>query len=114
MPKLPINLVKPPAFDNPLRRTAPASDSEATASPANDDDDHAPSGVVLAIAPSPRSDGNSKPDIAPAPHRITVRIDDATRRALESDCYARRVAGEKTNIAEIARNILRNWANRTD
>lgn len=115
MPKLPINLVKPPAFDNPLRRTTPASGSDATASSTNDEADQAPSGVVLTIAPNTYIDGtNSNPDIAPAPHRITVRIDDATRRALESDCYTRRVAGEKTNIAEIARNILRDWANRTD
>jgi hypothetical protein len=114
MPKLPDNLVKPPAFDNPLRRTAPAPASipEATASPVNDAAEQALGGVVISIATNPRPDSHH--DLAPMPHRITVRIDDATRCALEAECYKRRIVGEKTNLAEIARGILQHWANRPE
>jgi hypothetical protein len=114
MPKLPDNLVKPPAFDNPLRRTVPAQASipEAPASPVNDTAEPAPGGVVIPIAAAPRID--SQQDPALMPHRITVRIDDATRCALEAECYKRRVAGEKTNLAEIARGILKQWAKRAE
>jgi len=45
-------------------------------------------------------------------HRITVRIDDATRCALEAECHRRRIAGQKTNVAEIARAILAQWTSR--
>jgi hypothetical protein len=113
MPKLPDNLVKPPAFDNPLRRTAPAHASipEAAASPVNDEVEQV-RGVVIPIATPPRPE--SSPDLVPVAPRITVRIDDATRCALEAECYKRRVAGEKTNLAEIARGILKQWANRAE
>jgi hypothetical protein len=47
-------------------------------------------------------------------HRITVRIDDATRCAIEAECHRRRIAGEKTNVAEIARGILAQWAGRAE
>lgn len=112
MPKLPNNLVKPPAFDNPLRRTSPAHASipEATADPVTDAAEPALGGVVIPIAIPTRPDDH--PDLVAMPHRITVRIDDATRCALEAECYKRRIAGEKTNLAEIARGILKQWANR--
>jgi hypothetical protein len=47
-------------------------------------------------------------------HRITVRIDDATRCAIEAECHRRRIAGEKTNVAEIARGILAQWVGRAE
>jgi hypothetical protein len=119
MPKLPSNLVKPPAFDNPLRRTGPvhAGGAATEAAPettfrqlADDPSERAEGAVVIPIT-APRADDHQ--DLAAAavtPHRITVRIDDATRCALESECYRRRIAGEKTNIAEIARGLLSQWA----
>jgi len=116
MPKLPNNLVKPPAFDNPLRRTTPAhaSISEATVGPVNDAVEQALGGVVIPIATTTTTHPDSHHDLVPMPHRITVRIDEATRCALEAECYKRRVAGEKTNLAEIARGILKQWANRAE
>jgi hypothetical protein len=129
MPKLPTNLVKPPVFDNPLRRTAPGpaaiepdiSAEPAPAAPASTEPQ--PGGVVIAIATGARTEDSPTEDtrtedartdagheLTPMPHRITLRIEDQTRRALEAECYRRRVAGEKTNVAEIARGILRDWA----
>lgn len=119
MPKLPSNLVKPPVFDNPLRRTTPApasipepSAGEPTTPDAAAAQAEAGGGVVIPIATNTRTDGANEP--VPMPHRITVRIDDATRRALEAESYRRRIAGEKTNVADIARGILKNWANRVE
>ncbi len=119
MPKLPSNLVKPPVFDNPLRRTtsAPASlpepsEAELPTSDAEAGQSEPGGGVVIPIATNARP--NVDPDPVPMPYRITVRIDDQTRRALEAECYRRRIAGEKTNVADIARGILRSWANRTE
>lgn len=132
MPKLPTNLVKPPVFDNPLRRTTPGPVAvepiDASAEPAPASTEPPPGGVVIAIATGARADERARPDarpeartdegarpdegheLTPTPHRITLRIEDQTRRALEAECYRRRVAGEKTNVAEIARGILRDWA----
>jgi len=119
MPKLPSNLVKPPVFDNPLRRTTPAHaslpDLSTAELPASDSEAGQPEpggGVVIPIATNARPDVD--PDPVPMPYRITVRIDDQTRRALEAECYRRRIAGEKTNVADIARGILKSWANRTE
>jgi hypothetical protein len=117
MPKLPSNLVKPPAFDNPLRRTTPIDVSPPEASPMNHDAEQAPAlgGVVIPIVTNARTDGDhDHAPLVPMQHRITVRIDDSTRRALEAECYKRRVAGKKANIAEIARGILSNWTNRAE
>lgn len=125
MPKLPINLVKPPVFDNPLRRTTPGTAAiepaaaSAELAPASTEP---PGGVVIAIATGTRTedaraDGRiedtrsaAQHELAPISHRITLRIEDQIRRALEAECYRRRVVGEKTNVAEIARGILRDWA----
>lgn len=124
MPKLPTNLVKPPVFDNPLRRTTPGpaaiepADTGAEPAPAVPASTEPPGGVVIAIATGARTDDVRTEDartddgheLAPTPHRITLRIEDQTRRVLEAECYRRRLAGEKTNVAEIARGILRDWA----
>ena len=116
MPKLPSNLVKPPVFDNPLRRTTPAPtllpEPPAAEPPPPDVEAGQGGGVVIPIATNARTDGDQEP--VPVPHRITVRIEDATRRALEAECYRRRIAGEKTNVADIARGILKHWTNRTE
>lgn len=135
MPNLPKNLVKPPMFDNPLRRTARAEvDAEPAPSaiaPPSTPPHHEltvdetlsgqeSSGIIIPFANS-RADGSpeptaTRPDPTPAEtcHRITVRIDDTTRCALESECHRRRIAGEKTNVAEIARGILVNWVQRVE
>jgi hypothetical protein len=128
MPKLPDNLVrKPPAFDNPLRRTTPAhaenvlpaeaalSASETTAPSYNLDVGEVrggagAGGIVIPFAGSVRSDSQPEAAAIPMNHRITVRIDDATRCALEAECHRRRIAGEKTNVSEIARGLLAQWA----
>jgi hypothetical protein len=116
MPKLPSNLVKPPAFDNPLRRTSPVHSGGAITEAAPEAvhqlaDNLTPSeraeGATVIPISAPRADQDQGVTTS---HRITVRIDDATRRALESECYQRRIAGEKTNIAEIARGLLSQWA----
>lgn len=143
MPKLPSNLVKPPAFDNPFRRTSPAPSlsTELTAD-APEAAEQLPGGVVIPLVASsqpadtelaagstegaePLAAGVTTPLVTDAPadgpavepepaaHRITVRIDDALRCALESECYKRRIAGERTNLAEVARSILRAWASGT-
>ncbi len=129
MPPLPKDTVKPPPiFDNPLRRTArPRLDSEpaspATAPPPQPDEGKAQGeqgdeGIVIPFASS-RVDGTpeptgTQPESTPAEndHRITVRIDDETRCALENECHRRRIAGEKAKVAEIARSILTQWARR--
>lgn len=146
MPKLPRDLVKRAAFDNPLRRTTPEEASFATADAfaadvntavrAKDSDpgerDETAGGVVLpfarlesehdanraavmpALPPTPdpqpavMAASPPTPDTQPPAneHRITVRIDDATRRALETECHRRRLAGEKVTVADIARGVL--------
>lgn len=125
MPSLPKNTVKPPPiFDNPLRRTArPRLDSEP-ASPATQPQpdegktqgEQGDDGIVIPFA---SSRGNpeptdAKPESTPAEndHRITLRINDETRCALENECHRRRIAGEKAKVAEIARDILTQWTRR--
>ena len=135
---------KPPAFDNPLRRTTSLGDEKpataettaevaptnAAVSPIVDTDETIDAvdaveggseqrGVVLSFAGSMRPDDRVDPTTtrveSPAGeinHRITVRIDDATRCALEAECHRRRIAGQKTNVAEIARSILAQWTRR--
>ena len=129
MPRLPSNLVsKPPAFDNPLRRTTPAYAETAlpgetvlqaisdTAAPSDNPDageaggGAETGGIVIPFAASARPDSQPEATTLPMNHRITVRIDDATRCAIEAECHRRRIAGEKTNVAEIARGILAQWA----
>ncbi len=126
MPKLPENLVKPPVFDNPLRRTMLAEPiATSTHEPASAETPKAQ--PVSFEAPTPISHvetspkAKAKPKAKPAPSvtamadekavaRLTVRIEDTVRCALETECFTRRVAGEKTNVAEIARTILKEWA----
>lgn len=128
MPPLPKNLVKnmarPPVFDNPLRRTAsPAIADTSTAPQSRPEAGEAQSeqgsnGIVIPFAGSPVDAGpeptGTRPEPAPAEndHRITVRIDDETRCALETECHRRRIAGEKAKVAEIARSVLTQWARR--
>jgi hypothetical protein len=133
MPRLPSNLVsKPPAFDNPLRRTTPAHvenvlPADAALSAIETTEHTAPSynrdagdvgelrggagagGIVIPFAGSTR-DSQPEATATPMNHRITVRIEDATRCALEAECHRRRIAGEKTNVSEIARGLLAQWA----
>lgn len=141
MPPLPKNLVKnmakPPVFDNPLRRTAPSGLDSEPASPAIADtriadtstapqsqpevgeaQSEGSNGIVIPFASS-RVDASPEPTgtqpestLAENDHRITVRIDDETRCALENECHRRRIAGEKAKVAEIARSILAQWARR--
>lgn len=120
MPKLPGNLVKPP-FDNPLRRTSrpELSESEVAQVPRDAEsngtpNDGSPGGVVIPIAANIHADNvDPEPVNVAMVHRITVRIEDPTRCALEAECYRRRLAGEKTNVTEIARNILAQWTSQT-
>lgn len=126
---LPVS--KPPAFDNPLRRTTPShietalpaetasAISETAALPYSPDAGELrggaeAGGVVIPFAGSAHPDSQPEATAIPMNHRITVRIDDATRCAIEAECHRRRIAGEKTNVAEIARGILAQWACRAD
>jgi hypothetical protein len=125
MPKLPSNLVKPapPAFDNPLRRTASTTITE----PLNTENTEgtAPESLARVISlPVTPTEPTFAPDAAasaemtetttqPATEtttqlnaRISVRLDDAVFVALQTECYERRVRGEKTNVAEVARKSL--------
>lgn len=62
-------------------------------------------------APSARTAKKAAAAATSAPEqRITLRIDDVLWRALETECYKRRMAGIKTNITEIARDVLNDWA----
>lgn len=124
MPKLPENLVKPPVFDNPLRRTAfaepisaPASEPASIETPKSQPVSFEAPTAQAEMAPKTKA----KPKTKPAPRftataeekagaRLTLRIEDTVRCALETECFTRRVAGEKTNVAEIARTILNEWA----
>jgi hypothetical protein len=139
MPNLPKNLVKPPSFDNPLRKTAPAHaesvtpaiseagfsdarslqdpdvvETRATGEARAASGEGEPGGVVLAFAGSGRPDSHPDPAAIPIDHRITVRISELTRCALEAECHRRRIAGQKTNVAEIARGILDQWRSRIE
>jgi hypothetical protein len=75
---------------------------------------------VLPFAGSGRTDGRADSHPEPTPidhpidHRITVRISELTRCALEAECHRRRIAGQKTNVAEIARGILDQWRSRVE
>lgn len=121
MPKLPSNLVKPapPAFDNPLRRT-----STITAQEPESADSGVPEALATVISlplstsePEPPTTAHAvaPPVTEPASQlnaRISVRLDDALFVALQTECYERRVRGEKTNVAEVAREVLGRWAQR--
>src|SRR5689334_3912445 len=122
MPKLPGNLVQAPPFDNPLRRTSrpevPEPDATQGSRHADSGEtrsDGSQGGMVIPIASSVHADNHSAPEPLEVTlvHRITVRIEEPTRCALESECHRRRLAGEKTNVTEIARSILAQWANQT-
>jgi len=113
MPKLPATVSKPPLdFDSPLRRTtaAPAAPApQLVVSEAAVEAQH--EAHVIAIAPAPRDDSpRPSADRKPPEPRISIRVDDATMRALEDERCARRVAGDKTNVSDIAGAILANWA----
>jgi hypothetical protein len=71
--------------------------------------------MIIPIASNVRADNQTAPEPLDVTlvHRITVRIEEPTRCALESECHRRRIAGEKTNVTEIARNILAQWASQT-
>jgi len=130
MPSMPKNLVKAPpasAFDNPLRRTTPVEVVEpapvlAQAVEAKDNDKRphdtvvteADSGVVIPIVGDARTVSEPDSEKDSMSHRITVRIDDATWRTLEAESHKRRLAGEKTNVADLARNVLKQWAARAN
>lgn len=115
MPKLPANLVRPapPVFDNPLRRTtatppAPLIDS---AEGSSDDVPKADAQVIaLPVPPMPSPTLKAEAEAPGLNARITVRIDDSVFVALQTECYQRRIRGEKTNVAELAREILGSWA----
>ena len=134
MPKLPENLVKPPVFDNPLRRTMFA-EPLAVAAPELARVELPKALPVPVEAPTAHADAESSAKVKSKPKnkpiarvtaamndkaddkaddkataRITVRIEDTVRCALETECFNRRVTGEKTNVAEIARTILNEWA----
>jgi hypothetical protein len=130
MPKLPGNLVQSPPFDNPLRRTSrpelsePEATHEPTQGPGRTESgeprsDGRQGGMVIPIASNVHASSVYADNRDPEPadvtkiHRITVRIEEPTRCALESECHRRRLAGEKTNVTEIARNILAQWASQT-
>lgn len=117
MPKLPGNLVQSPPFDNPLRRTSrpELSEPEATQGSRRDESGETRSdgGMIIPIASNVRADNQTALEDVTLVHRITVRIEEPTRCALESECHRRRLAGEKTNVTEIARNILAQWASQT-
>jgi hypothetical protein len=117
MPKLPANLAKAPIFDNPLRRTTahPAQTEPANEAP-NSEPKEATVIAMHAPAPAPEPAApmrdNRDEDAALMISRITVRIDEAIHVALQTECYERRLRGEKTNVAEIAREVLGAWARR--
>jgi hypothetical protein len=96
MGKLPGNLVKPPAFDNPLRPTAtPSTDNVvqiATPEIPEDavEDQHGPAGDPLA-------------------HRISARFTDDQWKALQRDCHSQRMHGKRMNVAELLRQIVDEW-----
>jgi len=118
MPKLPENTV---SFDNPLRRTsrAPATDdmthrqtTSETSSATIETADPPQETPVIAL-PRPRRDTPAEAaGEGSLEHRITVRIDDDINRALELERHERRLAGEKTNVSDVARKVLAGWAKR--
>lgn len=113
MPKLPSNLVKPipAAFDNPLRRTT-KEPSNIPSVP----EEAAMARVISLPVPTtgPTSETPTEAELVNAPlnARISVRLDDVAFVALQTECYERRVRGEKTNVAEVAREVLGRWAQR--
>ena len=122
-------------MDGEIHAAITTAATSATSDPEVGEGDSGASGVVLSFSSVARTEdaltGRSEPAISPRTedrpdlpttrsepsatefnHRITVRIDDATRCALEAEAHRRRIAGEKTNVAEIARTILARWTSR--
>jgi len=105
-------------FDNPLRRTVPAMKQEAVEANDGVSPISPKAGLVIPIATTGTNEHPTRrldPALQNAnalPPRITVRIDDSIRCALETECHKRRLAGEKTNLADVARGILSDWASR--
>lgn len=114
MPKLPSNLVRPapPVFDNPLRRTTAPSTSSPELAEGSTDDHPVVDAAIIALPLPPVAPTAPSTDAANLNARITVRIDDSVFVALQTECYQRRIRGEKTNVAELAREILGSWAQR--
>src|SRR5215207_71637 len=127
MPKLPDNTIR---FDSPLRRTASKPAAPAVAQAAADamsepslaspeaitsTIDVAPVMQETPVIELPRTRREIPTETAATStleHRITVRVDDDINRALELERHERRLAGEKTNVADVARKVLAAWAKR--
>jgi hypothetical protein len=97
----------PPARVETERQTAQAEETPTTTTATRSE-------PTSSTTTATRSKRTTRLKPAPTPtteqpateHRITVRIDDATRCALETECHRRRIGGEKVTVAEIARSIL--------
>jgi hypothetical protein len=130
--KLPTNLVRAPVFDSPLRRTEPRP-------PNADSADIAPIAVLRPERPIPesadlspiiqthRGRAESPPEMREGAegetngevedehsellvHRTTLRLPQDVHETLEREAFARRMQGERTNPASVAREVLTRWA----
>jgi hypothetical protein len=97
MSKLPSNLVKRPAFDNPMRPTEEPSLAVVASTPA------------VAAGPPTLPNGETDTEEDALIHRVSVRFTDEQWKALHTACYERKLRGERINAAEMLRQIVDEW-----
>ena len=130
MGKLPDNFVKAPVFENPLRRTAPNTGESPELSVVADNAVPEPVSRAItkdmrpdskAIAPAdkpkksraPRTKASPTPQHSadPYPHRMTIRLSNASWEALQAESFKRSLASEKrVSPSEILRDLVDGWA----
>jgi hypothetical protein len=106
MGKLPGNLAKPAAFDNPLRPTSPPSSVVIPMAPE----------PMIAVAPAATEDSSSSETVTTdVPiRRQSVSFTDAQWKALQAECHRRRMAGDKgVNVARVVRDLVEQWRARS-
>jgi hypothetical protein len=137
MSRLPANLVQAPKFDSPLRRTEPSPASEEAAIEVEPDvamdaepEVEAKSKLAVIEAPiakpvksAPAKVAKPKAKAAAAMpakvaseavveelvHAMTLRLTQEQFEAVQTECFHRRMARDKTNPAALVREILDEW-----
>ena len=115
MSRLPPNLVKAPSFDSPLRRTS-APELAVVAEPVAVEAAPVLAAAVAATPKAKPSRKRAKKLVAAGTeelYRTTLRIPQSVYLALENECHARRIAGDKIRIAELLREIATDWASKS-
>lgn len=119
--KLPANFVKKPNFDSPLRRTDGPELSvvethesglvvgEGQGAAALGPEASLPAAKRVKARTPKRRKKPQADESTELTYRTTLRLSQEDYEALETECHARRLAGQRTNVAELLREIVAGW-----